>query len=101
MGEMARMLQEILGIEAECDEHLLSEDSGGDDNEQEEGSMCVICHRSLAIVVLPGGISSHPKGRQARTLPCGHAFHKCCLDRWFSTSRRTWGRRTCPTCRWE
>ncbi|RLN41843.1 hypothetical protein C2845_PM01G41790 [Panicum miliaceum] len=33
-------------------------------------------------------------GEEIRSLPCGHAFHRDCVDRWLARCRRT-----CPLCR--
>jgi len=38
-------------------------------------------------------------GEQIRTLPCSHHFHKCCIDRWFSSSAMINQPRRCPICR--
>ncbi|OEL17703.1 hypothetical protein BAE44_0021278 [Dichanthelium oligosanthes] len=39
-------------------------------------------------------ISACGDGEEIRTLPCGHAFHRDCVDRWLARRRRT-----CPLCR--
>ncbi|KAL6640972.1 hypothetical protein ACP70R_019153 [Stipagrostis hirtigluma subsp. patula] len=44
---------------------------------------CVVC------------ISAFRDGEDIRRLPCGHAFHRDCVDRWLARCRR----RTCPLCR--
>ena len=38
--------------------------------------------------------SSFDAGDVVRTLPCGHEFHKCCVDKWLVDVNRT-----CPYCR--
>ncbi|GJN20714.1 hypothetical protein PR202_gb08124 [Eleusine coracana subsp. coracana] len=43
---------------------------------------CVVC------------ISTCRDGEEVRRLPCGHAFHRDCVDRWLARCRRT-----CPLCR--
>jgi hypothetical protein len=43
---------------------------------------CVVC------------ISTCGDGEEVRRLPCGHAFHRDCVDRWLVRCRRT-----CPLCR--
>ncbi|GJM84641.1 hypothetical protein PR202_ga00330 [Eleusine coracana subsp. coracana] len=43
---------------------------------------CVVC------------ISTCCDGEEVRRLPCGHAFHRDCVDRWLARCRRT-----CPLCR--
>ncbi|CAN6323893.1 unnamed protein product [Urochloa humidicola] len=39
-------------------------------------------------------ISACRDGEEIRWLPCGHAFHRDCVDRWLARCRRT-----CPLCR--
>lgn len=39
-------------------------------------------------------ISGFRDGEEVRRLPCGHAFHRDCVDRWLLSCRRT-----CPLCR--
>ncbi|KAI5016185.1 hypothetical protein ZWY2020_006036 [Hordeum vulgare] len=39
-------------------------------------------------------ISRFHDGEDIRRLPCGHAFHRHCVDRWLALCRRT-----CPLCR--
>ena len=39
-------------------------------------------------------ISACRDGEEIRSLPCGHAFHRDCVDRWLARCRRT-----CPLCR--
>ncbi|KAF6994415.1 hypothetical protein CFC21_011121 [Triticum aestivum] len=39
-------------------------------------------------------ISRFRDGEDIRSLPCGHAFHRQCVDRWLALCRRT-----CPLCR--
>uniref|UniRef100_A0A0E0M811 RING-type domain-containing protein n=1 Tax=Oryza punctata TaxID=4537 RepID=A0A0E0M811_ORYPU len=41
-------------------------------------------------------ISGFREGEEVRRLPCGHAFHRDCVDRWLALYCR---RRTCPLCR--
>uniref|UniRef100_A0A0E0DCK3 RING-type domain-containing protein n=1 Tax=Oryza meridionalis TaxID=40149 RepID=A0A0E0DCK3_9ORYZ len=41
-------------------------------------------------------ISGFRDGEEVRRLPCGHAFHRDCVDRWLALYCR---RRTCPLCR--
>ncbi|KAJ2403239.1 hypothetical protein GGI23_000108 [Coemansia sp. RSA 2559] len=61
--------------------------------------VCIVCYDSL---FGPGrrSTTSHrltsaaQSRRQPAALNCGHAFHKGCIDRWFSTSET----RACPLC---
>ncbi|KAL6842374.1 hypothetical protein ACP4OV_027801 [Aristida adscensionis] len=55
---------------------------GGQGHEHSPGR-CVVC------------ISALRDGEDVRRLPCGHAFHRDCVDRWLARCRR----RTCPLCR--
>uniref|UniRef100_A0A0D9XK13 RING-type E3 ubiquitin transferase n=1 Tax=Leersia perrieri TaxID=77586 RepID=A0A0D9XK13_9ORYZ len=41
-------------------------------------------------------ISRIREGEEVRRLPCGHAFHRECVDRWLALCCRP---RTCPLCR--
>lgn len=41
-------------------------------------------------------ISRFRDGEEIRRLPCGHAFHRDCVDRWLALCGR---RTTCPLCR--
>jgi hypothetical protein len=54
--------------------------TGTDDDEQ--GPQCYIC------------LGEYEAGETLRTLPCGHAFHAPCVDKWLLEQRRA-----CPTCR--
>jgi hypothetical protein len=40
-------------------------------------------------------LSTYEHGEELRTLPCAHAFHCGCIDRWMQASKK------CPTCRAE
>ena len=40
-------------------------------------------------------LSTYEHGEELRTLPCAHAFHCGCVDRWMQTSKK------CPVCRAE
>ena len=39
-------------------------------------------------------ISACRDGEEIRSLPCGHAFHRDCVDRWLVSCKQT-----CPLCR--
>ncbi|CAN6311010.1 unnamed protein product [Urochloa humidicola] len=54
---------------------------GGHDHRAAAGYCCVC-------------ISACRDGEEIRWLPCGHAFHRDCVDRWLARCRRT-----CPLCR--
>ena len=51
-------------------------------NEEEKNNTCSICLDNF-----------NDKNEMARRLPCGHFFHKSCIDRWYETKRK------CPMCR--
>jgi hypothetical protein len=55
---------------------------GKQDNRPAVEQCCVVC------------ISTCGDGEEVRRLPCGHAFHRDCVDRWLARCRRT-----CPLCR--
>uniref|UniRef100_A0A0A9F334 RING-type E3 ubiquitin transferase n=1 Tax=Arundo donax TaxID=35708 RepID=A0A0A9F334_ARUDO len=55
---------------------------GGHDRSAGPGGYCCVC------------ISTCRDGEEMRRLPCGHAFHRDCVDRWLARCRRT-----CPLCR--
>ena len=42
-------------------------------------------------------LSSFEEGEVLRTLPCEHAFHSSCIDRWLLGSKSA----TCPCCRFN
>lgn len=48
---------------------------------EEEGTECVVC------------LSTYQQGEELRLLPCGHKFHKECVDEWFHCSVY------CPLCK--
>ncbi|KAG8088537.1 hypothetical protein GUJ93_ZPchr0010g10878 [Zizania palustris] len=54
----------------------------GDGGQQSSAAGCCVC------------ISRFCDGEEVRRLPCGHAFHRDCVDRWLALCRRT-----CPLCR--
>ncbi|CAL4942034.1 unnamed protein product [Urochloa decumbens] len=56
--------------------------AGGHDRAAAAGYYCCVC------------ISACRDGEDIRCLPCGHAFHRDCVDRWLARCRRT-----CPLCR--
>lgn len=39
-------------------------------------------------------LSRVKEDEEERVLPCRHAFHRCCVDTWFSFRQKT-----CPLCR--
>ncbi|KAM0915507.1 hypothetical protein ACQ4PT_010805 [Festuca glaucescens] len=53
-----------------------------DDHHHSTSAGCCVC------------ISRFRDGEEIRRLPCGHAFHRVCVDRWLALCRRT-----CPLCR--
>ncbi|XP_062206064.1 E3 ubiquitin-protein ligase RHA2A-like [Phragmites australis] len=55
---------------------------GGHDRSAGPPGYCCVC------------ISTCRDGEEIRKLPCGHAFHRDCVDRWLAQCRRT-----CPLCR--
>lgn len=60
------------------------------------GTVCAVClEDSAADHKCPDGDSSDHKWCQT---PCGHSFHRTCLDRWISTAVP--GRKRCPLCNW-
>ena len=54
----------------------------GHHDDDEQGPQCYIC------------LGEYEAGETLRTLPCGHAFHAPCVDKWLLEQRRA-----CPTCR--
>jgi hypothetical protein len=55
---------------------------GHDHSASSSAGYCCVC------------ISACRDGDDIRRLPCGHAFHRDCVDRWLARCRRT-----CPLCR--
>lgn len=111
--QVIRMLQQILRIEPDFDEDASSElssqagspsaeersDVSDDDlmNDCQDQVDCIICHERLAV-----GSTAATGGKATKKLQCGHLFHRSCLNRWFSASRRVnKGKNTCPICRLE
>ncbi|EFJ48585.1 hypothetical protein VOLCADRAFT_60307 [Volvox carteri f. nagariensis] len=70
--------------------------AGGEEEEERERALVAHLAWRLAdgtgtCTVCLGGFVT---GEELRLLPgCGHVFHRCCIDRWLSTSA------TCPNCR--
>ena len=56
--------------------------AGGCDGDCADAPQCYIC------------LDTFRGGEVIRTLPCGHAFHRACVDKWLLRSSRK-----CPTCR--
>ena len=52
------------------------------DGVDEQGPQCYVC------------LGEYERGETLRTLPCGHAFHAECVDKWLLETRGA-----CPTCR--
>ena len=48
--------------------------------EEEEAAECTVCLEDLQ------------QGQEARRLPCGHSFHRPCIDAWLLAKRK------CPLC---
>ncbi|KAL6883339.1 hypothetical protein ACP4OV_010753 [Aristida adscensionis] len=53
-------------------------------DEQERGDLCVIC------------LDPIDADEELRVLPCRHAFHRQCVDKWFAI-----GNLVCPICKFE
>jgi len=49
-------------------------------NLHENNTTCVVC------------ITDFVEGERLRQLPCGHLFHKCCVDQWLRRNKK------CPLC---
>ena len=73
----------------EVDHQDGDEDGDNEDNDdndsnnvtQDEEEECSIC------------LTSYQQKDMLRTLPCGHSFHKDCIDRWLEQST------SCPFCK--
>jgi len=57
--------------------------AGAGENERSEAN-CVICVCELE------------EGEEVRTLPCGHVFHRGCIDTWLLSD--AYGAKSCPVC---
>ena len=55
--------------------------AGGGDDAASSEEVCAVC------------LSPFEEGVEQRVLPCDHAFHVACVDRWLGTSKQ------CPCCR--
>jgi len=61
--------------------------SGGDLQVVEESEKtCIVCNRDYTV------------GKDARRLPCGHAFHASCIDKWLRICRDRCFDPRCPIC---
>ena len=58
--------------------YVATQAAGGDN-----ADTCAIC------------LGAYEQGEELRTLPCAHAFHCACVDRWMQASKK------CPVCRAE
>uniref|UniRef100_A0A0D9W2Y1 RING-type domain-containing protein n=1 Tax=Leersia perrieri TaxID=77586 RepID=A0A0D9W2Y1_9ORYZ len=57
-------------------------EAGGEDGSGSGMTECSVCLSRIRV------------GEATRRLPCRHAFHRDCVDRWLLSCRRT-----CPLCR--
>ena len=71
------------------------------ERERERG-VCAICHEEMKVVV---ETDTEEEEVVVRVDPCGHEYHRRCIDRWLTLRHKTrWRstasrRRTCPCCR--
>jgi hypothetical protein len=56
---------------------------GGGDDDAEESTTCPVCMADVE------------DGDVLRTLPCLHAYHAACIDRWLEAHK------TCPVCKFD
>lgn len=63
------------------------------------GTVCAVClEDSAADQKGPDGQLGDASEHKWCQTPCGHSFHRTCLDRWISTAVP--GRKRCPLCNW-
>lgn len=67
---------------ARCSDATATACDGVSDRPDAQGPQCYVC------------LGEYERGETLRTLPCGHAFHAECVDRWLLEMRGA-----CPTCR--
>lgn len=73
----------ILGQTPLSDARRESEVNQELDNDAEDEACCAIC------------LVNYKDGDELRSLPCGHEFHKTCIDAWLGNNA------SCPTCRYS
>jgi len=64
--------------------------------EEYDCACCVICHSDYEDDYQKTRVSN---GKEVDILPCGHPFHRVCIEKWFHTGRPS--SNACPICRVE
>lgn len=65
----------------------------------EEQTEVPSCSVSVMSIACPVCLDPFQKQAPVKYLPCGHFYHKKCIDKWFKTARRSLRTPCCPTCR--
>ncbi|VDM35358.1 unnamed protein product [Hydatigera taeniaeformis] len=64
----------------------------GPNGRKPECDIC-LCYVTMTVPCVQNPIAEYETGHKLRHLPCGHGFHRECIDTWLGTAE------TCPKCR--